>query len=169
MTPLRRTVLVLSSLLVVAGLIAYLGLDRILKSTVEKQSSASLKLSTTLNSARLSLFGGKVNLNRLRIASPQGFSAPHMLELGDVDLAVSYGQLRSAAPYDPMIYRAFWRVMGMACRPDDLYTDPAIVARLLFGMVNSLTEWLRPRGGQPADELARTLTALAFDGLRPRA
>jgi AcrR family transcriptional regulator len=50
-------------------------------------------------------------------------------------------------------------------RPD---TDPAIVARLLFGMVNSLTEWLRPRGGQPADELARTLTTLAFDGLRPR-
>jgi hypothetical protein len=36
-------------------------------------------------------------------------------------------------------------------------------------MVNSLTEWLRPRGGQPADELARALTALAFDGLRPRA
>jgi len=94
MKPLRRTVLVLFSLLVVAGAIAYLGLDRILKTTVEKQSSASLKLSTTLNSARLSLFGGKLNLNRLRIASPQGFSAPHMLELGDTDLAVSYGQLR---------------------------------------------------------------------------
>jgi hypothetical protein len=94
MKPLRRTVLVLFSLLVVAGVIAYLGLDRILKTTVEKQSSASLKLSTTLNSARLSLFGGKLNLNRLRIASPQGFSAPHMLELGDTDLAVRYGQLR---------------------------------------------------------------------------
>src|SRR3989442_2559901 len=94
MKPLRRTVVVLFSLLVVAGVIAYLGLDRILKTTVEKQSSASLKLRTTLNSARLSLFGGKVNLNRLRIASPQGFSAPHMLELGDTDLAVSYGQLR---------------------------------------------------------------------------
>ena len=38
-------------------------------------------------------------------------------------------QLRSAAPHDAMIYRAFWKVMGMACRPDDLYTDPAIVAR----------------------------------------
>jgi hypothetical protein len=94
MKPLRRTVLVLFSLLVVAGVVAYLGLDRILKTTVEKQSSDSLKLSTTLNSARLSLFGGKVNLNRLRIASPQGFSAPHMLELGDTGLAVSYGQLR---------------------------------------------------------------------------
>jgi len=94
MKPLRRTAVVLFSLLVVAGLIAYLGLDRILKNTVEKQSSASLKLSTTLNSARLSLFGGKLNLNRLRIASPPGFSAPHMLELGDTDLAVRYGQLR---------------------------------------------------------------------------
>ncbi len=94
MKPLRRTVLVLFSLLVVAAVIAYFSLDRILKTTVEKQTSASLKLNTTLDSARLSLFGGKVNLNRLRIASPQGFSAPHMLELGDVDLAVRYGQLR---------------------------------------------------------------------------
>src|SRR2546425_2843287 len=33
MKPLRRTALVVVSLLVVAGLIAYLGLDRILKST----------------------------------------------------------------------------------------------------------------------------------------
>ncbi len=94
MKPLRRTVVVLVPLLLVAGVIAYLGLDRMLKRTVEKQSTTSLKLSTTLNSARLSLFGGKLNLNRLRIASPQGFSAPHMLELGDVDLAVRYGQLR---------------------------------------------------------------------------
>jgi uncharacterized protein involved in outer membrane biogenesis len=95
MKPLRRTVLGLVSLLVLAGGIAYLGLDRILKSTVEKESSTSLKLSTTLNSAHLSLFGGKLNLNRLRIASPQGYSTPHMLELGDTDLAVSYGQLRN--------------------------------------------------------------------------
>ncbi|TMA30189.1 MAG: AsmA family protein, partial [Deltaproteobacteria bacterium] len=95
MKPLRRTLLVLASLLVVAGVIAYFSLDAFLKRTVERQTSNSLKLSTTLNSARLSLFGGKVNLNRLRIASPQGFSAPHMLELGDIDLAVSYGELRN--------------------------------------------------------------------------
>ena len=59
MRPMRRAVLVVFSLLVVAGVIAYLGLDRILKSTVEKESTASLKLSTTLNSAHLSLFGGR--------------------------------------------------------------------------------------------------------------
>jgi hypothetical protein len=94
MRPLRRTVLVLVALLVVGGVIAYISLDGFLKRTVETQSTSSLKLSTTLNRARLSLLGGKLNLNRLRIASPHGFSAPHMLELGDTRLAVSYGQLR---------------------------------------------------------------------------
>jgi len=46
--------------------------------------------------------------------------------------------------------------------------DPAIAARLLFGMVNSLTEWYRPRRGG-ADAMADTVVALAFEGLRTRA
>ena len=94
MKTVRRTVVVLVSLLIVAGVIGYLVVDGVLKSAVEKESSASLKLATTLNRAHLSLFGGKVNLNRLGIASPPGFSAPHMFEMNGVDLAVSYGQLR---------------------------------------------------------------------------
>ncbi|GGL15693.1 TetR/AcrR family transcriptional regulator [Mangrovihabitans endophyticus] len=49
-------------------------------------------------------------------------------------------------------------------RPD---VDAATAARLLFGMVNSLTEWYRPRRGG-ATHLADTVTALAFDGLRQR-
>jgi len=94
MKPLRRTLLVLVALLVVAGVIAYVSLDGFLRRTVETQSTSSLKLSTTLNRAHLALLGGKLSLNRLRIASPHGFSAPHMLELGNTDLAVRYGQLR---------------------------------------------------------------------------
>ena len=43
--------------------------------------------------------------------------------------------------------------------------DPAIAARLLFGMVNSLTEWYRPRRGN-AGAMADTVVAIAFDGLR---
>ncbi|HET6875910.1 MAG TPA: TetR/AcrR family transcriptional regulator [Jatrophihabitans sp.] len=46
--------------------------------------------------------------------------------------------------------------------------DPSVTARLLFGMVNSLTEWLRPDTTHPADELADSLAQLAFDGLRAR-
>ena len=47
-------------------------------------------------------------------------------------------------------------------RPD---VDAATAARLVFGMVNSLTEWYRPeRGG--AGPLATAVAAMAFDGLR---
>ncbi len=51
-------------------------------------------------------------------------------------------------------------------RPD---VGPAITARLLFGMVNSLVEWYRPgRGATAATELADAVCAVAFDGLRIR-
>ncbi|WIV55451.1 TetR/AcrR family transcriptional regulator [Amycolatopsis nalaikhensis] len=48
-------------------------------------------------------------------------------------------------------------------RPD---IDPSISARLLFGMVNSIAEWYRPRGGVPAGALADAVATVAFDGLR---
>jgi hypothetical protein len=41
--------------------------------------------------------------------------------------------------------------------------DPLLISRLLFGMVNSLTEWVRP--DLDAEALADAVTALAFDGL----
>jgi hypothetical protein len=53
-------------------------------------------------------------------------------------------------------------------RPD---VDPAVTARLLFGMVNSLIEWYRPaRSAVDAGhgELADAVCAVAFDGLRVR-
>jgi AcrR family transcriptional regulator len=46
--------------------------------------------------------------------------------------------------------------------------DPAVTARLLFGLVNSLIEWYRPRGPAAATQLADTVVTVAFDGLRVR-
>ncbi|QWF78372.1 TetR/AcrR family transcriptional regulator [Amycolatopsis sp. CA-230715] len=43
--------------------------------------------------------------------------------------------------------------------------DPAVTSRLLFGMVNSLIEWYRPRRGD-GGELADAVCKIAFDGLR---
>jgi AcrR family transcriptional regulator len=48
-------------------------------------------------------------------------------------------------------------------RPD---VDPAVTSRLLFGTVNSLTEWYRPGGGLTADDLADAVVTTAFRGLR---
>ena len=44
--------------------------------------------------------------------------------------------------------------------------DPALIARLLYGMINSVTEWYRPRGGGKSPELAEIIVTVAFDGLR---
>ena len=41
--------------------------------------------------------------------------------------------------------------------------DPLLISRLLFGMVNSLVEWVRPDVDEAS--LADAVTALAFDGL----
>lgn len=45
-------------------------------------------------------------------------------------------------------------------RPD---VDPATTAKLLFGMVNSLIDWYRPRGD--ADAMAEALSKVAFAGI----
>jgi AcrR family transcriptional regulator len=50
-------------------------------------------------------------------------------------------------------------------RPD---IDPAVTSRLLFGTVNSLTEWYRPNRQLDATALANALLAITFDGLRTR-
>jgi len=44
--------------------------------------------------------------------------------------------------------------------------DAAVTARLLFGMVNSLVEWLRPASKHTAGELSDAVARAAFDGLR---
>jgi AcrR family transcriptional regulator len=48
-------------------------------------------------------------------------------------------------------------------RPD---VDPAVTSRLLFGAVNSLTEWYRPDRGLGAAAVADALVAITFEGLR---
>ena len=50
-------------------------------------------------------------------------------------------------------------------RPD---IDPAVTARLLFGMVNSLTEWLKPGRGISSEGLAEVVATVAFAGIRVR-
>jgi hypothetical protein len=89
-----RGVLILIGLAAVALVAVYLNLARIIKSEVQSEGTRSMRLTTTLDSARISLFSGKLGLHGLGIASPQGFSAPKMLEIGDADVEVSSGQMR---------------------------------------------------------------------------
>lgn len=43
--------------------------------------------------------------------------------------------------------------------------DPAVTARLLFGMINSVVEWYRPRRGDRPEDLADTIKLIALGGV----
>lgn len=82
-------------LLVIIGIgIIWFYLNGIVKHTVESQATASLNLPTTLDSASVSLFGGKFGLNDLQIASPPGFTADRMFKLGGVNVEVNYSDVK---------------------------------------------------------------------------
>ena len=49
-------------------------------------------------------------------------------QLSETPGRVSYPQLRAAASYDPAAFRAFWKINGMVCPPEQVYTDPGVVA-----------------------------------------
>ena len=44
--------------------------------------------------------------------------------------------------------------------------DPAVVARLVFGMINSIVEWYQPTGPENAEKLAEDVLTIALEGLR---
>lgn len=50
-------------------------------------------------------------------------------------------------------------------RPD---IHPEVTARLLFGMINSLVEWVHPATVEEVDALADAVCAMAFSGIRER-
>ena len=91
---LKRGAFIAVALVVVVIGAIWLNLAHIVKTEVEKESTRSLHLTTTLGGAGLSLFGGKLGLHGLAIASPHGFSAPRMLEVGDLDVVAHYRELR---------------------------------------------------------------------------
>ena len=68
--------------------------------------------------------------------------------------------------------REFDRVVAGLVRAAELEgdvrtdVDPAVISRLLFGTVNSLTEWYRPGGDLSAADLADAVVTITFSGLR---
>ncbi len=102
-------------------------------------------------------YADQAGIDAARLAALRNaISGAPLLSAPAVPGRVTFAQLRSAAPYDPLIFRAYWKVMGMSCRPGDVYTDPAIVARA--------HEIIRSRGTSPPmtqPTREQLLTALA--------
>jgi AcrR family transcriptional regulator len=62
------------------------------------------------------------------------------------------------------------RFVARAQRTGDLRRDldPRLATRLLFGMLNSITEWYRPEGELRAEGIAEAVFKIAFEGLATR-
>ncbi|RNI25384.1 TetR/AcrR family transcriptional regulator [Flexivirga caeni] len=62
---------------------------------------------------------------------------------------------------------ALAELVAQAAAEGGIRTDipPDLISRLLFGMVNSLSEWVRPSGRTSPEAIAEALTAIAFEGL----
>ena len=82
-------------LVVVAVAIVFSRLDSIVRRTVETEGSSQLSLATTLKDANVSVFGGNVTLDKLAVANPPGYTAPEIIQLGQLNVGVSYGDLLS--------------------------------------------------------------------------
>ncbi len=92
---LKWIVLGILAVVVVAVVIVLVNLNSIVRRTVETQSTAQLKVPTTLGGATVSIFGGDVSLRDYNVGSPTGYKAPVMMSLGGLDVNTSWSGLRS--------------------------------------------------------------------------
>ena len=110
-------------------------------------------LSPTLNEEKLEIrLGDEAELLSVESDQDPAAAGVTLNQTAADSLARTEGQVRAAEEEGSV-------------RPD---VDPALTSRLLFGTVNSLTEWYRPDGGLSADDLADALVATTFQGLRAR-
>jgi 2-polyprenyl-6-methoxyphenol hydroxylase-like FAD-dependent oxidoreductase len=79
----------------------------------------------------LPFYQDQVKIDRARLAMLEHiiFNRPCPAPAFRVSDRVTFEQLRTAALFDPIVFRAFWRVMGMIIQPEKVYVDPEVVAR----------------------------------------
>ncbi|RYG86286.1 AsmA family protein, partial [bacterium] len=90
---LKWVVGIVALLVIVGVVVVILSLNSIVRVAVEKGSTKSLQIPTSLGGARLALLSGDVSLKDYEVASPEGFDAPHMLTLGSLSVDTSYGKV----------------------------------------------------------------------------
>ncbi len=93
MKKIKRLIIVLMLLLIVAVTVAFLYIDSIAKAGIEKGATYALGVDTTLDNVSLGIFKGRFGMDRLNVKNPAGFSSPHFFALGRGEVEVSIRQL----------------------------------------------------------------------------
>ena len=90
-----KLVVVLVLLVVILAIVGFIFVDSIAKAAIEKGGTYALGVDTTVDTADVGVFGGTFEMSQLEVANPEGFDAPHFLELATGGVAVTLGSLMS--------------------------------------------------------------------------
>lgn len=95
---MKKIIIAVSGLLVViivAVTVVFLNLDRLVKQGVETVGPKITKTEVRLSGVSLSPFSGRGKLKGLYIGNPQGFKTPSAMEVGEMEVQVELGSLKS--------------------------------------------------------------------------
>jgi len=81
--------------LVIVAVVAWLMIDAIAKAGVEKGATYALEVPTQVEKMRVSLLGGQIMMDGLKVANPQGFTTPYLMDSGRFNVVVRPGSLTS--------------------------------------------------------------------------
>ncbi len=90
---LVRLVLAVVVIVLVAGIVGYLWLDSIAKAAVERGGTYAMGVETTVAKVALQPFSGKMQMKGLKVANPEGFAGPHLMQTGTFDVELVPGSL----------------------------------------------------------------------------
>lgn len=85
---LRKLLMTLAVLVLVAGAVAYLYLETGLRRQIETLASNALGTQVSVSGVMLSPFSGRGSISELHVANPEGFSTPYAIELSSLDFEV---------------------------------------------------------------------------------
>jgi len=92
---MRKVVLGLVVLVVIAVGVVVFAFDAIVKNGIESTGSRVLQADVTVDSVGISPVSGSGGIQLLRIGNPEGFNEPYAMELGGLDVGVDVGSVFS--------------------------------------------------------------------------
>lgn len=133
MKTIKRVILGIVILVVLAVVLVWVFIDPIAKSAVQGGASDALGVKTSLGSIKISPLSGRVLMNELKIANPEGFISTSLVDAGKFDIQVEPGSLLS----DTLVINKF-EIDGLAMH---------IEQKLPFSNVAKILENIKRSGG----------------------
>jgi hypothetical protein len=101
-----KRVLIIGGVVVVAVIavliyVVYTSLDSIVEAAIEKYGSEITQTTVTLDGVKISLTDGQGALRGFRVGNPKGFETDHLLELGEIKVALDIGTITN----DPVVIK----------------------------------------------------------------